>query len=67
MIENIDSKPTESWLRRAIGHETPLPAASSEALQAGAVTAPSRDGWDPHEVWLRRIYEPRLRAVVAQG
>ena len=55
-----DGDLTNSWLQRARAEGT-LDASfgveSSTAAQA--FTVKSRDGWDPWEVWLRHIDQPR--------
>lgn len=58
----IDGDLTNTWLRRARaenGADADLGAESISAAQALAVR--SRDGWDPWEVWLRHIDQPRRR------
>jgi hypothetical protein len=66
MIKNIEGEQQDSWLKRAHGPEMALPASSGGAAQLGAISIQVRDGWDPHDVWLRRIHEPRRRALAAQ-
>jgi hypothetical protein len=65
MIKNTEGQQKDSWLRRALGHETPLAATGSEAARSSAVSTQVRSGWDPHDVWLSRIHEPRRRAAAA--
>jgi hypothetical protein len=65
MIDNIEGQQKDTWLRRALGHETPLATTGSEAPQSSAVPTQVRCGWDPHDVWLSRIHEPRRRAAAA--
>jgi hypothetical protein len=58
--EMTDRDLTNSWLQRARAEGTldaRSGAESNTAAQAFAVT--SRDGWDPWEVWLRHIDQPR--------
>lgn len=60
MLGKIDDKSTASWLRRALADEARL---SGEHADVGAVVKAhagrTRDGWDPWEVWLRKIEQPR--------
>ena len=61
MDKMIDDDSTNSWLRRARAEGTSdvdFGTGSNTAAQALAVR--SRDGWDPWEVWLRHIDQPRL-------
>jgi hypothetical protein len=60
MIRKIDETSTDSWFQRA-------PAAGESEAGTRAVTASAahalagrpQDGWDPMEVWLRHIDQPR--------
>jgi hypothetical protein len=60
MIRKIDEASTDSWFQRA-------PAQTRPEADTPAVTAPaphaladrSQGGWDPMEVWLRHIDQPR--------
>ena len=51
-----------SWIRRA-GNETPPWCSADEEPCSVAASVPEKagQGWNPHEVWLRRIYQPRRR------
>jgi hypothetical protein len=60
MTDSVDGEFTDSWLQRARAERTSdsgTTAASDSA--ARALAARSRDGWDPWEVWLRHIDQPR--------
>jgi len=60
VIKLIDDKPVGSWLwrTRTLGEsDVGFGAESSAAAHALAVS--SRDGWDPWEVWLLHIDQPR--------
>jgi hypothetical protein len=60
MIRKIDETSTDSWFQRA-----PAPAQPEAGTPVATVSAPhaladrSRGGWDPMEVWLRYIDQPR--------
>jgi hypothetical protein len=60
MDESAGRRSMDSWLVRAIAEGKPTAAASADS-EAAAPTISSRlsDGWDPKEVWLRRIHQPR--------
>jgi hypothetical protein len=55
---------TESWLARtrAEGESNASPSAESDST-AVAPSEAAREGWDPWEVWLRRIEQPRRRRI----
>jgi hypothetical protein len=59
-IRKIDETSTDSWFRRA---PVPVaPEAGTRAVTASAAHAladRTQDGWDPMEVWLRHIDQPR--------
>jgi hypothetical protein len=59
-IRKIDETSTNSWFQRA---PAPVePKAGTSAVTAAAAHARadgSQDGWDPMEVWLRHIDQPR--------
>lgn len=60
MRGKIDGKSTESWLRRALGEEAKSSGEHADACAAvNAHAGKARDGWDPWEVWLRYIEQPR--------
>jgi len=60
MIRKFDETSTGSWFQRAAA-----PAQPATDTPAATVSAPialadrSRGGWDPMEVWLRYIDQPR--------
>jgi hypothetical protein len=62
MVRKIHDMSTDSWMRRVhstgrsdIGrHVEPRAVASDLSVE-------SQEGWDPRDVWLRRIEEPRRR------
>ena len=60
MLRKIDDKSTASWFQRTLAEGA---NASGEHADASAVVnahaGKTRDGWDPWEVWLRRIELPR--------
>ena len=60
MIRKIDEASTDSWFQRASAAGEP--EAGARTVTASAVHAlaeRSQDGWDPMEVWLRHIDQPR--------
>lgn len=60
MIRKIDETSTDSWFQRAPAPVEPqagTPAVTTSAAQALADR--SHVGWDPMEVWLRYIDQPR--------
>jgi hypothetical protein len=67
MTWKIDSKVEASWLERArpqggvsfAAHSEPGP---SEGLLSGDL----QQGWDPYDVWLRHIHEPRRQRDTEQ-
>ena len=60
MDKMIDDDSTNSWLRRARAEGTPdVGFGTGSNTAAQALAARSRDGWDPWEVWLRYIDQPR--------
>ena len=62
MIRTIDEKSKESWLQRTVA-EGPSPgrADATAILPARAFSAKAPVGWDPYDVWLRRVEQPRRR------
>ena len=60
MIKLIDSESTNSWIRRARAAGTPDVGPGIESNTAAqALAVRSRDSWDPWEVWLLHIDQPR--------
>ena len=62
MDEAIDGQSVDSWLRHARAESTSSASACtmSESV-ASAISDHLREGWDPWEVWLRRVHQPRRR------
>ena len=56
----IDGEMTDSWIRRARAEGTcdARPGTDSNPAALAFAAAPG-DGWDPWEVWLRHIDQPR--------
>lgn len=60
MIRKIDETATDSWLQRApVAVEPEVDRRVLTASTAHALVDRSQDGWDPMEVWLRYIDQPR--------
>jgi len=62
VIKTIERESTDSWIRRARAagtHDAAFGAEPNTAAEALAVR--SRDSWDPWEVWLLHIDQPRRR------
>jgi len=62
MIRKIDEKSGDRWLRRAAA--VGVSPTSPSDVSRSAAQAPSGEsvaGWDPYEVWMRRIDQPRRR------
>lgn len=58
----IDAGIEGSWIRRAGNEPAPSACAADECRSVVALAlalAKADRGWDPREVWLRRIHEPR--------
>jgi hypothetical protein len=64
MIRKIDDESAGSLFHRALaeGAAKDGPRAESDSA-AGALAGGARDGWDPYDVWVRHIHEPRRRAT----
>ena len=59
-IRKIDETSTDSWFQRAPAPVEPKAGTSAvTASAAHALADRSQDGWDPMEVWLRHIDQPR--------
>jgi hypothetical protein len=65
VINLIDDKPVGSWLRRARTDDESDVGFGAESSTA-ALAVSSRDGWDPWEVWLLHIDQPR-RNLAGRG
>ena len=64
MIRKIDDDAAGSMFQRALADgaaEEGTRVQSDSA--AGALAGKDRDGWDPYDVWVRHIHEPRRRAT----
>jgi len=63
MIRKIDETSTDSWFQRApaapAAGESEASTRAITASAANALAGRSQDGWDPMEVWLRYIDQPR--------
>jgi hypothetical protein len=63
MTDSIKSEDAISWLQRARANAGSLASATDASTSAArALAAGTGDGWDPWEVWLRHIDQPRRRA-----
>jgi hypothetical protein len=60
MIRTIDEKSKDSWLQRTVAEDQSAgrPGATS-ALPTLACSANVPVDWDPYDVWLRRVEQPR--------
>ena len=55
---------TGSWLERVRAEGTVSPGPSGESASiARALAGNTIEGWDPYEVWLRRVDAPRRVAA----
>jgi len=62
MTWKIDGKVAASWLERARSERAASFAARAEpGSSQGQRSSDSQQGWDPYDVWLRHIHEPRRR------
>jgi hypothetical protein len=67
MIRMIDETSTESWFQRAAAaRDNEAGTSVVTASAAGSLADRSQGGWDPMDVWLRYIDQPRrLRQLAA--
>ena len=67
MISTIDETSTDSWFQRAEAvRDTEAGTSVVTASAVHALADRSKGGWDPMEVWLRYIDQPRrLRQLAA--
>ena len=64
MIRKIDDKAPSSMFQRAMAEGAAKDGTRAESdSAAGALAGKDRDGWDPYDVWVRHIHEPRRRAT----
>ena len=62
MIRKIDDTSTESRFQRAqVTGVTHVGSHAEANTIAGELSGRSHEGWDPWDVWLRRIEQPRRR------
>jgi len=60
MIRKIDATSTDSWFQRAPAAGEPETDTRAVVTSAAhALADQSQQGWDPMEVWLRHIDQPR--------
>ena len=64
MIRKIDEKTVGSVFQRALAERATGAGARVEPTDSEASLAEEAEqGWDPYEVWLRRVHQPRSRGV----
>jgi hypothetical protein len=64
MIRKIDDDAAGSMFQRALAEGAAKDGTRAESdSAAGALAGKARDGWDPYDVWVRHIHEPRRRAT----
>ena len=64
MIRKIDDEAAGSLFQRAMGEGVARDSTRAESdSAAGALASKAREGWDPYDVWVRHIHEPRRRAT----
>ena len=58
--KKLEPRIAGSWLRRA-GKEIPASTSTNEATRSPVAFLPrvARQGWDPKQIWLERIHQPR--------
>jgi hypothetical protein len=60
VIRKIHEKSTDGWSRRTVAEDrSPITLPDAPDSVASALSGEARAGWDPWEVWLRRIDRPR--------
>jgi hypothetical protein len=67
MDDTVAGQSVDSWLTRA--HAASKSSASAHSVSESAAAPISdrlRESWDPWEVWLRRIHQPRQRLAALQ-
>ena len=61
-VKRGDDMAPGSWLRRArVEDRAQQVAQGTPKLRESVQSDPSEIGWDPYEVWLRRVHLPRQR------
>jgi hypothetical protein len=62
MIRKIDDKAVGSAFQRVLAERAAEPAERVEPTDSEASPAEEAEqGWDPYDVWLRRVHQPRSR------
>ena len=60
VIRKIDEKSTGGWSRRTVAEDrSPTALPDAPDAEASALSGEACAGWDPWEIWLRRIDRPR--------
>lgn len=60
MLGKNHDKSTASWYQRRIAEGTIVSGEHADRdAEAGSHSGNTRDGWDPWEIWLRYIEQPR--------
>ena len=68
VIRKIDETATECWWRRSVAEgRSPTTPSDGPSSVASALSGETRAGWDPWEVWLRRIDQPRRRRAEGES
>lgn len=65
MIDEEERLLKGTGLHQSRKQDVPSPAVASGTTQSTEVSTLLRNGWNPKDVWLSRIHEPRLRAAAA--
>ena len=61
-VRKIDDKAAGSVFQRVLAERAAEPAERVEPTDSEASPAEEAEqGWDPYEVWLRRVHQPRSR------
>jgi len=64
MIRKIDDEAAGSLFQRAMAEGAAKDGTRAQSdSAAGALAGKDRVGWDPYDVWVRHIHEPRRRAT----
>jgi hypothetical protein len=62
MVRKIDEKTTDSAFQRVLAGVAGEEGTRAEPDSAAGLAGKTREGWDPYDVWVRHIHEPRRRA-----